>query len=60
MAHPDSEEEDLTEDLEVADTAFDQATVHNLEWTYSDDVNLDATHLDTFLHAVDDFGEREL
>ena len=60
MAHPDSENDDLAEDVEEDDTTFDQTAVHNVEWTDSDDVNLDATRLDTFLHAVDDSGEREL
>ena len=60
MAHSDSEDDDLAEDLENVDTAFDQDVVHNLEWTDSDDVNMDAVHLDTFLHAVDDSREREL
>ena len=60
MAHPDSEDDDLAEDLEEDGIAFDQTTVHNVEWTDSDDVNLDAAHLDTFLHVVGDSKEREL
>ena len=59
MAHPDSEDHDLAEDLGEDDIGFDQIAVHNVEWTDSDDANLDATHLDTFLHAVDDLGEQE-
>ena len=59
MAHPDSENDDLAEDLEEDDMTFDQTVVHNVEWTNSDDVSLDVGHLDTFLHAVDDSGGQE-
>ena len=59
VAHLDSENDDLVEDLEEDDIAFDQTVVHNVEWTNSDDVNLDAAHLVTFLHVVDDSGGRE-